>query len=283
MKRILGVLLTVLAVLLSGVQAGMVAARTVGRQAAGALEGLLRTAAWQQFKAFWRRIGLIPPRQKLSADGSRRLAITYAPYAHVIGKEEHDRLGKELGDRLAALSTAGFPQDDLDFLGHVVRARLGNMYTGPTSMLTRMVPSANMIEEEKSLQQVERQIDLLDTLRRAGKITTTEFRVALNGVQRELCNISITRMVAALYGRFWPVLDREWHEKFRTMELVERQLWIIGSHYRTTVDRYSKMSGGYAGKQKAELKRKYRNVTGELDTFRKRMPRIHHLIEELER
>lgn len=282
MKRILGVLLTVLAVLLSGVQAGMVAARTVGRQAAGALEGLLRTAAWQQFKAFWRRIGLIPPKRP-ATDGTRRLAISDAPYAHVIGKEEHDRLGKELGDRLAALSAAGFPKDDLDFLEQVVRARLGNMLHGPTSMLTRMVPSANMIEEEKSLQQVERQIDLLDTLRRAGKITTTEFRVALNGVQRELCNISITRMVAALYGRFWPVLDREWHEKFRTMELVERQLWIIGNHYRTAVDRYSKMSGGYAVKQKAELERKYRNVTGELDTFRKRMPRIHHLIEELER
>lgn len=154
MKRILGVLLTVLAVLLSGVQAGMVAARTVGRQAAGALEGLLRTAAWQQFKAFWRRIGLIPPKRP-ATDGTRRLAISDAPYAHVIGKEEHDRLGKELGDRLAALSAAGFPKDDLDFLEQVVRARLGNMLHGPTSMLTRMVPSANMIEEEKSLQMLD--------------------------------------------------------------------------------------------------------------------------------
>lgn len=282
MRMVVCILAAALALFPGGLPGGMVTVRAAGQHAAGALEGLFRTAAWRQFKDFWRRVGLIPPKAP-ATDGTRRLAIWNAPYAHVIGKEEHDRLVRELGERAGALAAAGFTRENIDFLEQVLRARLGNMLHGPTSMLTRMIPSANTIEEEKSLQQVERQIDLLDTLRKAGKITTTEFRTALNSVKHELCNISVTRMVAVYYGRFWPVLDREWHEKFRTMELVERQLWIIGSHYRTAVDRYSRMSSPYAVDHKADLEKKYTRVVRELGAFRKRLPQIHHLIEELER
>jgi hypothetical protein len=275
MKHFFGILCSAAALLVSGATGGL-HSLLHSLEASDTLTALFRHPAWIRFKAFWRQIGRIDPRKQTAPS-----LTPEAPYAGAINQARHQELTAELERCSSELVQSGISEEDRQTLVHLLTERLANMLTGPHSMFMRMVPSANLLRKERSLQQLEARIDVLERLREEERISDPEYKRALDALQEEVLTIDVIRLVEGSYGEYWTRDGRDWAVELEQFGIVERQLRLLELHF-------DHLRAAYLGQPDAQeklaaLDTKYAAARRDLTRFRERMPRLAALVAELQR
>lgn len=280
MRMIVGILVTALSLLPGGFGTGLAAVRTVVRQQQAAyatLREFFRHAAWQQFKRFWRMVG------SLSRKDAHPGMSGVDPLSRMVLPPSELTFASGLAARVRDLEDAGLPRADIGFLTDILRRRFWGMQDRSRSRpLARMVmPSPGMLENGKSLLQLERQLGLLDALRGTGKINTAEFDKALAAARRDILAISVRKVVIDAYGEF-RMPGQDVQTRSRTVDPVGRELQLVKAHFARLKKEHARVHGKARPGWNAALEKKYRAVLVELELFRKRIPRLVALINDLE-
>lgn len=280
MKTIGGIIVAALAFAAGGILSGIPVAGTVAarQQAAyGTLKDFFRQPAWLRFKTFWRGLWQRLPRGELRLSPDKPSLP-----ARTMTREQHNKFLTDFSGSIKALEAAGLPPRDLEFLINTVNARYWGIFSITRfSHMTRMVPPPYEAEKGQSLLRLERQLVLLDGLRTAGKISTAEFAAGLDSVRQDILNIDVIRIVEKEYGRFW-YLTEDQDARRAGLDPADRYLRIISLHFARLKQYYEQKSGTADVRQLAELEKKYRKVTMELEEFKKRIPRYSAMINDLE-
>ena len=281
MRKILKKITLAVLLPLNLLQTGFLRAETVflsqDIKRAGYLSGLFRNIFWKRFKIWWRRIGRINPKGKRKGG-----LFSSAPYAMSISTEQYKVFSADLKAYIRGLEFAGLPTTEAKLLRYMLMERLSNLRMGPRSMFTRMMPSPNTIEKEKSLQRLEKNIDLLIRLRRQGKINSREFRKSLKRVKQDIILISVYRIVAETYGRFW-FLSRKPAGRYKQKDLITRQLKLIEEHILRYRKRIHSNPRIYSKKTVRQLERKFKKTQLELNRIRMVIPNLLAMIDNLEK
>jgi hypothetical protein len=242
----------------------MSAAPTTAGPAAGSagaeesrLAELRARAEWRAFKALWRELDAISPPK---GDAGRRLEREV--YAHAIDADQAGELSKrlaEVGPRLEQSKLLS--PEQAAFLRHLASARIRNMRQGsmPLMVMHRMPPPYAW-KKVVSVDKLEQRIDVLVDLRAKGRLSASEYDLALEQVRRE----AVTSYVLYEIGRGGYAMGAE------TIEVTDGES-MLAEMARRSVD-----AGADAGAHEQLL----RDIATRAKAL---VPAVRALITELER
>lgn len=246
--------------------------------------GLVNTAEWQNFKAFWNKLDEIVPNKNKGKDEKEWAYL--GEYTGAINSEERNELEKEL--KVLTSDLKRYEQKGIvnpvtfNLLERICIARLSYMAYGFNSMIMRMMPPPSLINEENALKNLERKIDSLLFLKKKDKVDNDEFAQALTNIQEEIKAFSILNTRNIYYGSFYSS-DR--HDRNGTSGKSYNIEEYIASFNKDFIDfqagRKKEMS---AEKEKyyQELIVKYEKTKQALEELKPVLPLMNELIADLE-
>lgn len=150
---------------------------------------LNNTPEWKNFKAFWKKLDQIKPKEK----GPDKMGV----YRNSISQEQFASLEKELQNaisNLKRLERGDISQLEIDLIEQICKSRI-DCFSWGLSPLTRML--IPMVETEESLlNDLELKIDKLLELKKKRLINKEEFQQALLNIQddiRAFCTLDTIR------------------------------------------------------------------------------------------
>ena len=141
----------------------------------------------REFKKLWRDLdAVVPPAEDAGASGRE-------VYADAIDSSRADGLSKSLDELATTLEQSKLLSgEEVAFFRHAASTRIRNMLQGsmPLMVMHRMPPPYAW-QKFASVDQLEQRIDLLVELRKRGKMSTDEYRLALEQVRREAVTLYV--------------------------------------------------------------------------------------------
>lgn len=248
--------------------------------------GLVNTAEWQNFKAFWQKLDeIVPNKNKVKVEKE----LSYlGEYTGAINTEEGNKLEKELKVLIGGLKE--YEQKGIvnpvvfDLLERICIARLNYLAHGFSSMMMRMIPPPSLVNEEKALKNLERIIDHLLLLKKKGKVDHDEFTQALANIQEEIKVFSILSTRNAHYGRFYSWGEQDRQETSGKSYNIEDYLASFEKDYSDyKAKRKTEKISAEEEKYFKDLNIKYEETKRALEELQPALPLLNELIADLER
>ncbi|MCK5306823.1 MAG: hypothetical protein KAJ66_06775 [Candidatus Omnitrophica bacterium] len=253
------------------------------KQVLSRVDKLNNTQEWINFKAFWKKLDEITPKQKTD---EKEADYFFSEYTGAISNEEAENLRGELPELTNGLKKLEQEEKistiEIELLIKICRERINYMSYGFT--LTRMMPPPVQSAKEVSIKNLERRIDILIELQEKEEIETKEYEQALLNIQEDIKTFSILDAINSHYVRYYyypGVGSRETGDK---VNITERHIKEFEKHY---ADYQIKKEEGKlnddAIAQYKDIDVNYRQTKQALAEIKKALPAYGELIVDLER
>jgi hypothetical protein len=257
--------------------------KLIGKVDSKRIKELNKTKEWKEFKIFWKNLDNVEPSKGAGINSFQ--SYSYAENEDYNQKYKMvDSLRKrneELKNNLNNLVKSNL-LDPLEpiYLFNICNSRIQYIYYGNTSMMTRMMPSQGLIEKEKSLVMLEFKIDTLLNLEKKGKIDTSELKLAMDNILKEVRTVSILEILdqqKMLY--YYPgYLDKNENNSNDTNTIVDKTILDFNKSYKEFMKKYN---ASKADKSQKELYERYDTIKRELDKYIAIYPQFCELIKDL--
>jgi hypothetical protein len=170
---------------------------------------------------------------------------------------------------------------EIDLLTGITADRINFIYYGNMSMMTRMMPLPGTYEKEKSISSLEYKIDTLLMLERKGKIDTSELKLALSNIDKEIKSLSLLSIlkegnILRYYSYDYDLGLSE--KKKDSVSVVDKSIQDFENEYNAFMKKYDAKK---ADKTQKDLYKKYEAVKNSLDEFTGNYSLFCELIRDL--
>ncbi len=247
------------------------------------LNKLNAQSAWQKFKAFWKKLDAVSPKEKSGSEESADREY-FGEYYRAIDETKINSLRIEMDEMLKNLKEISDKSlingKEIDLLDKVSRERFHYMSWGLSSMVTRMAPSYFSLNRDESLKDLERKIDVLWTLKTDDAVSEKEFTAALENIQKDIEVFAILDLIDSDGSYYNPAFKYG-----ETAKIILSPENYINAFEKTYLD-YQKMMEAQnteeALKNKESIEQKYQNIKKEIEETKAIFPSLKELIADLE-
>lgn len=280
--------------------------KEVTQQLSSRVQALEQIPGWVELKKVWQELDAIAPKDSTNFGGPYMgtLSLEAAQQYRKRVKSIRYQLGaQDKGTTLSSFRSAGIADAnrdslaqnrekrlrtisdlEVDLLCDLMEYRIDMFQHGPRSLFTRMVydPASPLIRNERSTQALEKQIDLILSLKEQKKMSSDEYTLALQGVQQQIYDFAITNIIREEYR--WSTSPFYGTPTKATQNGLDAQIAELDAHYNHLEKIHE---GGKASpadeKTYKGYKTKYRNTKEKLKELKETLPALHELIVELQR
>lgn len=246
---------------------------------------LNKTDEWKSFKAFWRQLDNIAPKNETD-DNVNGMKPYYGDYWQAISFDKAKSLKAELETFSNAFSSKSLAQGEeilsnteIALLVSICTARIDYMSSDFSSMTSRMIPSPAMTGREDSIKDLEKRIDLLVELRKNKTIKEEEFQQALAVVKEDVKTFSVLEAITKHYGYYYRSVDEK---KVRPdINTAEQYIDDFEKHYAEYLK--SKKDGNTGYEYQEDLDKKYEETKTAIKQIETVLPSLNEMINDLER
>lgn len=271
------------------------------------IQDLQQLPGWTSLKQLWQKLDAIPPKDSTNFGG---------PYMGTLNSQDAQQYQKELeeirfqlgiksprnwnsfkdDDKTSAAKGEAFKENQLtrralisdleaELLCELTEYRMSLFQHGPHTMFTRMMinPASPRVRNEKTVAALEKQIDLILSLKEQKKISSEESDKALQGLQETIFEYAVNSIVqngyrwSSEFGFGASSLD----EEGSSVEKVEEQL---DAHFLNLEKRFSGQQISAATEKSYKgYKMNYRQTKERLLELKKCRPSLQELVAELQR
>lgn len=239
---------------------------------------IIKTDEWSEFKTFWLELS--------SIDTSGYDNLDFDIDYDLNEVEDFSNKLKNIIVKLKSISDESNYIRVIDFIYSICTERIDYICFGKRSMLTRMIPLATTTEKEIVIDSLEKQIDILLSLKDKKVLDEPKFNMALKNVNLNIQNYSIINAIAQNYdGRVVFTLNQfEALDKVdKAKGLIDLQISNFENHY---TDFQKKLSNELNEEEKiyyAELEKKYVETKEEIEKLKSIFPIMTELLIDLEK
>lgn len=270
------------------------------------IEELQKIPSWIELKEVWQSLDAITPGDSTRFGGAYMGTLT-SEKAHEYRKKLQ-KIRYEMGqlnqNKLSPFYDAHIPKEiekkeieqnrakritllsdlEIDLLCDLLEYRIDMFVHGPRSMFTRMIVNTEspMVRNEKTVQALEKQVDLLLTLKKEQKISSKEYEKALANIQQRISEFAVSTIIREEYrwssnfGFGSPLTD--------TGSIIKRQIQQLDAHYESIQKMLSAPQVSAATEKTYKGNRQEYNRTKEkLKELESIEPALSELITELQR
>lgn len=239
-------------------------------------QNIIKTEEWSEFKSFWLELNII------DSSDQDDYNFEFDFDKSEILSEKSEKIISELRN----ISIEEPNQEIFNLIYLLCNDRINNIIFGGAMFETRMMPPLSSTEMEMAIDNLEKQIDILISLKNNKVLDELKFNTALNNVNLNIQNFSIINVIANKYSdsvvltlNQFEAMNKE--EKARG--LIDLQISNFENHYANFEKR---MSDDLNEKDKAyyaELEQKYITTKEEIDKLKSIFPIMTELLIDLER
>lgn len=268
------------------------------------VQSLQQIPGWISLKELWQTLDAIPPKDSANFGGA---------YMGTLGFEKAQEYRKKLqeirvqlgysnkGINLSSLLQKNDAQNkkilnnrekraahlsdlEVTILCDLVEYRISMFVNGPASMYTRMIihPSSPRIFKEKTVEALEKQIDLILTLKAQKKLSEEEYTKALKSIQESIYQYAVGTIIQDGYN--WShslTFSIPTFSEKPPIEKIEAQL---DAHYQQIMEILAKPTVSLADEKSYNgYIQKYNRTKENLKTLKENLPALEELIAELQR
>lgn len=218
---------------------------------------ILQSLPWRKFKYFWKSEGVLD----MNPAGRRFSWSEYQEY--IDGMRAHCR----------SLAGHGMAKHDALFLYLVMETRMRSMLsvsTGGNQPLFRM---------SWSMQRIEKQLDALIGIRMQEMISSRDLTLAATAIRRDLQNATPIRIIAAACARVW----RAGLSANEYAEYMDKQAALMEIQFRNIINTLKRHPRFFSEGFIAKTEKNSREMKRGLKEFRKRVPGLTIILEDLQR